>query len=583
MNIIKHRGDFTTWLVLDGYEDEPAAFGVPPYVGFHVRYICGVLEERQIDYKYMTIDKWRNLKYQQDSKKILLQFQGIVILAGAIVPGKYVRGTPISRREVDDIINTAPQTIPILCGGWAIRGWRHEGWSAIRVGLFLAHHDLDATLDYFLKTGLFSHKKRNHLQWDKWALAGAKSKAITHHPDFPEPLIMEIELYQGCVRFKRGCRFCIEPKKGVPINRTLDSVLSEIYAALDSGIKNIRIGGATCIYTWLAEGVGELEYPRPNPDPIIELLTTIRADKRVELLHVDNANPSIIASNLERAEPITKVLAETLTDGAVLSFGLESADPDVHNKNWLNCDSEQFKIAVRHINKYGSKRGKRGLPKLLPGVNLIAGLHGESDQTWEHNLQLFKEIIDEGLLIRRVNIRQVEGRGFPEINSKRFSKAKKTLREVVDAPMLEKIAPIGQILKKVRWETHNDRIRRPKEVEGDSSRDDACRGKPGVTFGRQAGAYPILIGVPYLIPLESTSDIIVTGHGFRSITGVEIGLDPLNVTKAQLKAIPGIGEKRAWKMISERAHAKGKGFETPKGFSIYNEENVRPWLDLVMK
>ena len=22
------------WLVLDGYEDEPAAFGVPPYVGF---------------------------------------------------------------------------------------------------------------------------------------------------------------------------------------------------------------------------------------------------------------------------------------------------------------------------------------------------------------------------------------------------------------------------------------------------------------------------------------------------------------------------------------------------------------------
>ena len=29
------------WLVLDGYEDEPAAFGVPPYVGFHVRYVCG--------------------------------------------------------------------------------------------------------------------------------------------------------------------------------------------------------------------------------------------------------------------------------------------------------------------------------------------------------------------------------------------------------------------------------------------------------------------------------------------------------------------------------------------------------------
>ena len=32
-----------SWLVIDGYEDEPAAFGVPPYVGFHIRYICGCL------------------------------------------------------------------------------------------------------------------------------------------------------------------------------------------------------------------------------------------------------------------------------------------------------------------------------------------------------------------------------------------------------------------------------------------------------------------------------------------------------------------------------------------------------------
>ena len=31
------------WLVIDGYEDEPAAFGVPNYLGFHIRYICGVL------------------------------------------------------------------------------------------------------------------------------------------------------------------------------------------------------------------------------------------------------------------------------------------------------------------------------------------------------------------------------------------------------------------------------------------------------------------------------------------------------------------------------------------------------------
>ena len=47
------------WFVLDGYEDEPAAFGVPPYIGFHVRYVCGVFEKLKIDYDFITVDEYR--------------------------------------------------------------------------------------------------------------------------------------------------------------------------------------------------------------------------------------------------------------------------------------------------------------------------------------------------------------------------------------------------------------------------------------------------------------------------------------------------------------------------------------------
>ena len=55
------------WLVLDGYEDEPAAFGVPPYVGFHVRYVCGVLETAGVPYEYITVDRYRQaLKQNPD-------------------------------------------------------------------------------------------------------------------------------------------------------------------------------------------------------------------------------------------------------------------------------------------------------------------------------------------------------------------------------------------------------------------------------------------------------------------------------------------------------------------------------------
>ena len=49
-----------TWLLIDGYEDEPAAFGVPPYIGFHIRYIAGVFEAHKLPYEYITIDLARD-------------------------------------------------------------------------------------------------------------------------------------------------------------------------------------------------------------------------------------------------------------------------------------------------------------------------------------------------------------------------------------------------------------------------------------------------------------------------------------------------------------------------------------------
>ena len=113
--------------------------------------------------------------------------------------------------------------------------------------------------------------------------------------------------------------------------------------------------------------------------------------------------------------------------------------------------------------------------------------------------------------------------------------------------------PLGSILRKVWWESHGSRIRDPKQVIDRKHHDSSIYGKSGLTFGRQIGAYPILIGVPYQIPLETQSDILVTGHGMRSISGVEINLNLNKVTENQISAVPGIGDKGAWKMVSNRA------------------------------
>jgi|TARA_B110000438_G_scaffold26535_1_gene25290 radical SAM superfamily enzyme with C-terminal helix-hairpin-helix motif len=564
--------DMEGWLVIDGYEDEPAAFGVPNYLGFHIRYICGVLESRGIPYTYMTVDQWR-LKYKHliknkidrdQLRRELSNLSGTIVLAGSIVPGKYVRGTPISQKELDEILAVFPKEQPILCGGWAIKNWRYSGWTPLRSNLFCAVNDIDASLNDFISTGTWKHSKRTQEQWSLWAHHGSKSKAVTDHPDLltedgrSGPLTYEIELYQGCVRFKRGCKFCIEPKKGVPLWRSEEDVLREISSAIDSGVRNIRIGGATDIYTYRAEGVRDLEYPIPNPEPISKVLYGARDDERLEILHVDNGNPSIVAENIEPSTEITKCMIDTLSDGAVLSFGLESADPKVHEMNWLNCDSEQLKIAIRHINDFGRFRGERGLPKLLPGLNFIAGLNGENKKSYALNLRLLEDLRSEGLWLRRINIRQVEGQGFQEISEPDFHSFKKTVRERIDKPLLEEMFPTGLILNDIWWETHGDRIRIPEHVLNPIHRDPSIYGKSGITFGRQIGAYPILVGVPYQIPLEKSSDILVTGHGMRSISGVEIGLNINSVSQQQLESIPGIGKKAAWRIISTRAKASRK-------------------------
>tara|TARA_Y100001958_G_scaffold156459_1_gene149164 strand:+ start:11706 stop:13463 length:1758 start_codon:yes stop_codon:yes gene_type:complete len=571
------ENDSPSWLVLDGYEDEPAAFGVPPYVGFHIRYVCGVLEQHSIDYTYMTIDQWR-LYSEQEREHRLRDLEGFVCIAGAVVPGRYIRGTPISRRESTELIRSLPRDIPALFGGWAVRGWKQQGWLPLRSNLFLAVQDTDATLHRFLKTGTWKHNRRTSEQWTMWAHLGAQSKAVLKHPDLGTeekrgPLTYEVEVYQGCVRFKRGCKFCIEPKKGIPIWRTPEDIIQEVKLAHDSGVQHVRLGGMTDTYTYMAEGVKDLEYPIPNPEPIAKLLHGLREDERLGILHTDNGNPSIIAENMEPSTEITKTLVETLSDGAVLSFGLESADPNVHAANWLNCDANQLKSALRLINQYGRERGERGLPKLLPGLNFIAGLNGERPETYSLNLNLLRDLRNEGLLLRRINIRQVEGEGFQDIPEKEFKRFKSAVRDTIDSPLLQELFPLGHVLKDVHWETHDGRTRLPVHLTEEHV-GEHVHGRAGLTFGRQIGAYPILIGVPYHIPLERSSSIMITGHGARSITGVEIGLEINAATEKQLEAIPGIGKKAAWNIVSARAKLKRKE-ERPSIESIFASAKVQ--------
>ncbi len=501
-------------VVVDGYVDEPSTLGVPPYIAPHVRMLVGCAEELNLGWDYVTADDYRKNGLPKSSK--------VLLYGGVTVPGKYLGGTPLSPREAEMIGKNCAETF---------------------LGGPLARHDKVRGFDHYSYRDLaaYFYEKENGGDKDRWATSEEierwlikGNKVVERHPSFPDPLIAEVSLYRGCVRyFSGGCSFCSETQYGKPEFREQEDVIAEIGKLYDLGVRNFRIGGQSCTVSYKAEGVGESETPKPRPREIRELLEGIwQRCPEIKVLHLDNTNPSVIASWPEESMKILKIFVESTTPGNVLALGLETADRKVMEKNNLNSSPEEAKRAVEMINEVGSERGENGMPRLLPGINFLGGLRGETAETYVKNFRFLRELVDEGNLLRRINIRQVLSHtsDFDLKHKKEFKRFKRRTREEIDRPMLKRIVPEGTVLRDVYMEKR----------EGSK------------TFGRQIGTYPLLVGIEYPVELETYKDIIITDYGYRSITGL---VHPFELRKAsyqELKAVPGIGEKRAAKIFQEK-------------------------------
>ena len=501
--------------LIDGYIDDPAALGVPPYISPMIRSIAGAALDAGADkIEYISIDMIRKGRRIPDAAVT-------VVLSGNTVPGKYLRTMPMSLKELSEL---TPK----------LKGWRMISGSAAdskeaEAFDFIIKKDPAASLFDGISGKEVLERYRTLDEWNRWMLLG--SDIVTQHQDFPEPLVEEIESYRGCHRYKSGgCSYCIEPMKGKPLMRSPKDILAEAQKLRDLGVRNIRIGGQTCIVSFGSED--DSETPRPNPAAVRELFEGLKA-MEFDTIHVDNANPAVIATYPEESEEILRIIADNCTDGNVLALGMETADPFVITENNLNSMPDQVMDAVRLINKVGSERGERGMPKLLPGINIICGLDGETKRTYEMDMEILNRMKDEGLMIRRINIRQVLPVRRPfevKVDQRRFKKFKEEVREDIDRVMLERIVPYGTILKDVYMELNDG----------------------NTTFGRQIGSYPLLVGVPYKLDTDEFYDIFVTEWGFRSITGITYPFDINHMPMSSLAGLPGIGKKRASKLVMER-------------------------------
>ena len=291
----------------------------------------------------------------------------------------------------------------------------------------------------------------------------------------------------------------------------------------------------------MSKGVGELEFPKPNPEALETLFKGIRkAATGLKTLHIDNANPGVISRYPDECRKIAKTIVNYHTPGDVAAFGVESVDPAVIKKNNLKASEDDVLFAIRILNDVGSKRGYNGMPELLPGLNFVFGLEGETNKTYDLDYKFLKNILDQNLRIRRINLRQIipipETRMYEIGNKiitkhkKYFQRFKRRIRTDIEQPMLKKILPIGAILKDIYSEKYDGKL----------------------TFGRQLGSYPLLIGIPGVYQLNKFLDVKVVDYGYRSITAIPYPLDINNAPRQTIEALPGIGRKRAIRLLANR-------------------------------
>ncbi len=577
-------------LIIDGYTDEPAGLGVPPYIDVYPRYVAGAIwsAEPTAEVLYMTIDDARR---QGERLRSLAEGCDLsVLIAGVTVPGKYLSGAPATIKDILALPRLLPSKRTAVCGpavrfgfgggagGGGRRGhsYGHGGGRRHSYGskssrsirssrgsdapdleslyTFVIRGDPETVIynlikDCFIDLSYLDAVRASEDEVNAFAERGAR--IVQQHPLYPGGLICEIETYRGCPRsLVGGCSFCTEALNGPPDYRSVEGIAAEVAALASVGIRNFRLGRQPDLLTYASRDEG-LSNPAPNPDAVLRLFRSVRASAPgLSVLHIDNVNPATVSSYPDLSAEALRHIVEHHTPGDVAALGIESFDEEVVRRNNLKVYPDEAVAAIRIINSVGSARGENGLPHLLPGVNLVYGLMGETAETFEANLSYMKDILNMGLMVRRINMRQVmvmpstrmeaAGDFLARKHHSLFVRHKERMRSEVDLPMLERVVPRYTVLRGVRAEL----------VQGNT------------TWARQIGSYPVLVCIPGRLQAGSQHDVLVLGHGPRSVSAIPTPITINRIGLRELASLPGFGRRRAAQVIRARPFASAEGLRS---------------------
>jgi len=191
-------------LIVDGYVDEPALLGVPPYVSTYPRYIAGVFLHTGFEVEYLTIDQIRKAPQWPDLSK----FDYMVVIAGLSVSGHYLGGTPLTFTELQRLITSSSSPQKFVVGPIGL-GYTLKGGTTALSAQLEAEVLPSRNLRY-----LWNRITGRPFEGSEYQLidlvAPIGAEIVKKHPRFPN-IICELELSRGCERRDGFCSFCTEP------------------------------------------------------------------------------------------------------------------------------------------------------------------------------------------------------------------------------------------------------------------------------------------------------------------------------------------------------------------------------------
>lgn len=497
-------------VIVDCYTVEPSGLGVPPYLSTYARTTFAALKRALpgANVRYLTIDDVRwclnggrpftepplsdQLTYSAtvnrcEALQILAGAQLLVVIAGDAVPSVHLQARNGSPEEIGQLLAIA-RGLRVLVGPLATQILNGQQSSGCRFDAVHTHTVTSAEL-----------------------LAGSRVAAAyellaADRVPYEELIaqlcwqpVAEVELYRGCTR-RRFCSFCNEPVKSPLVNfRDPADVLDEIDSLYAAGVRAFRLGQQTCFFSYLHR----------DADAIGRLLAQVREKcPELDVLHIDNADPLAVAS--PAGAKIARLVAQYCTEGNCAPMGIESFDPAVIEANTLTCTPQILLRAVANINEAGAHAGPRGLPVLLPGLNLVYGLPGETHRTHYENLSWLVRILDAGYLCHRLNVRQARTYPGTELSTRQnasvpslqhFETWKADASYVFDQPMKQLVYPAGMM------------------IGGLHSFFVTSRG----TWHRRLGSYPIqVVEADKIRRLFEDAGLVVTGHEPRYLYGARL-------------------------------------------------------------